>query len=229
MTYLVAGIVGLTGVMSSLLLPKGHSIRKSFEVHKSLRSVMRNQGVQLVSVVQIFSALSDIAIATYFPLLASTEMRLSASMIALLMSLYPLGMMLIRIPLPKIFEKISPARLLTVALAAFMITMVAIPLAKTLLLLAVSICFAGLAHGMIWPAASLHLSHSVKGKDLGLANAIYGGTGDVIGMAAPVALSSIIGLMGYSALYYAAFLIDLAGLLMLSAWSAQLQHRGMRQ
>lgn len=226
MTYLIAGIMGLAGIVFSTLLPKGHSVRKSLEVAQSLRSVLRNRGVQFVSLVQVFAALSDIAIGTYFPLLASTEMGLSASMIALLVSLYPLGMVLIRIPLPKIFGRVGPTKLLTFALATYMMAMVAMPLVKTLALLAVFICIAGFAHGTIWPSASLLLSHAVHSKDLGLANAVYGGTADAIGIAAPVVLSSIIELMGYSALYYTAFLFDLVGLLMISAWSARWRHEG---
>jgi len=214
-TYLVAGIIGLAGVALSVLLPKGHTVRRSFEVCASLQNVFANREVQLVSTVQVFAALSDIAISTYFPLRASSEIGLSPSMIALLVSLYPLGMTLIRVLLPRIFGRMTATRLLTVALAAYMISMLTIPLATELSLLALFIGIAGVAHGMIWPAASLHLSHSVDRRDLGLANAVYGGVGDVVGMTAPVALSSIIAAMGYSALYYTAFLFDLAGVVLM--------------
>jgi MFS family permease len=214
-TYLVAALIGLAGVASSVLLPKGHTVRKSFEVRSSLQNVFANREVQLVSSVQVFAALSDIAISTYFPLRASSEIGLSPSMIALLMSLFPLGMTLIRILLPRIFGRITAPKLLTVALAVYMISMLTIPLATEASLLALFIGVGGVAHGMIWPSASLHLSHSVDRRDLGLANAVYGGVGDMVGIAAPVALSSIIASMGYSALYYTAFLFDLAGVVLM--------------
>jgi MFS family permease len=224
-TYFIAVIIGTLGVASCLLLPKGHNVRKSFEIRQSLQSVFKNKGVQLVSSVQIFTTLSvDIAIGIYFPLRGSQEIGLSPSLIALLLSIFNLGMTLIRIPLPKILEKTSANRILMMALAAYAITMLAIPLVRESLLLAIFIGIAGLAHGVIWPAASLHLSHSVDSQDLGLANAIYGGTGDLVGVIAPVALSPVIELMGYSAVYYAAFLFDLAGLVMLSLWNVR-QHK----
>ncbi len=214
-TYLIAGILGSAGVAASLLLPKGHTIRKSFEVRASLQNVLANREVQLVSTVQVFTALSDIAISTYFPLRASSEIGLSPSTIALLMSFYPLGMTLIRFLLPKIFERMTALRLLIAGLAVYMISMLTIPLATEAFLLAIFIGIAGVAHGVIWPSASLHLSHSVDRRDLGLANAAYGGVGDLVGIAAPVALSSIIASMGYGALYYTTFLFDLVGVVVM--------------
>ncbi len=135
------------------------------------------------------------------------------------MSAYPLGMVLVRIPASKMFARLSTAKLLAVALLVLATATFAIPFAGDPFLLMVPVSMAGAAHGMIWPVASLHLSSSISRKDLALANAIYGATGDAIGASAPIALSSIVGLKGYSALYYSVFLFNLIGVVpLLAIW-----------
>ena len=210
-TYFIGGIIGAAGFACSLLVPRKGGVRESLEPRRSLQSVISNKGVQLVCAIQVLSILSETSITTYLPLRASIEMGLSASTIALLMSAYSIGMVFIRIPASKIFKRLSATKLLTIALLVFTISVAAIPSATEPFLLMVLVAMAGVAHGMIWPVASIHLSSSVGSKDLGLANAIYGATGDAVGVSAPIPLSSIVGFMGYSALYYTVFLFDLIG------------------
>lgn len=209
-TYFVGGLIGITGAACSILLPKRGSVRSSFDIGKSVGNLFRNKAVQLISFLQIPFTISWTAIFTYFPLQASTEMALPPSEIALLVSMYSLGMMFIRIPLPRIFERINETKLITFAFLDYTVVMFVIPLVKDPAALAILIGIAGIAHGIMFPAMALHISSNADRRDLGLANAVYGGSGDAIGIVAPIALSTIIALWGYNLFYYTVFLSNLA-------------------
>lgn len=215
MTYLVGGIVGTMGVAFSALLPRTRSVRSSLQIGKSLGGVFRNKRVQLVCVLQVAFTLSFTSIFTYFPLLASEEIGLPPSQIALLVSMYSLGMLSIRIPLPRIYEVLDERKLMTIAFLDYTLVMFVMPYTKSPVVLAGLIGVAGLAHGIVFPSMALHVSLSADRQDLGLANAMYGGVGDVIGVVTPVAMSSIIELMGYGALYQTVFVFNLASVLLM--------------
>ncbi|MFH0848198.1 MAG: MFS transporter [archaeon] len=211
-TYLVGGLIGITGIVSSVLLPKKRGVRSSFDISKSLGSIFRNKAVQLVSFLQIPFAISWTTIFTYFPLQASTEMGLLSSEIALLLSMFSLGMMVIRIPLPRLFGRVSETKLITLAFLDYALVMFTIPLVKESAVLAILIGAAGMAHGIMFPAMTLHISSNAERMDLGLANAVYGGSGDAVGIVAPIALSAVITLWGYIMFYYVVFSLNLIAL-----------------
>ncbi len=214
-TYLVGAIIGSIAIACSIALPSRRGVRSSFDIGKSLKNVIGERAIQLVSLLQISFTVSQVAIFTYFPLKASFEMGLSPSEITLLVSMYNLGMTLIRFPLPRIFERVSERKLIALAFLDYTLAMLAIPSAKSSIVLAVLICIAGIAHGIMFPAMSLYVSNSADKRDLGLANAVFGFAGDAVGIVAPIVLSFIIVLLGYDGLYYVVSVFDLAAALLM--------------
>jgi MFS family permease len=130
--------------------------------------------------------------------------------------MFSLGMMAIRIPLPKLLGRVSEMKLITLAFLDYALVMFTIPLVKDSGVLAILIGAAGMAHGIMFPAMTLHISSSAEREDWGLANAVYGGSGDAVGIVAPIALGAIITLWGYVMFYYAVFLLNLIALALMT-------------
>jgi len=69
----------------------------------------------------------------------------------------------------------------------------------------------GMAHGIIFPSMALVVSRSGS-LDLGLANSVYLGIGDLITIVAPPIVASFVQMLGYGPVYLATSIAMLIGL-----------------
>jgi MFS family permease len=94
---------------------------------------------------------------------------------------------------------------------AYALALLIVPFSNTIVHFSVVASVSGLAHGVIFPATALIVSRSSH-NDLGLANSIYFGVGDVVSMFAPLAFVSLVDMFDYGPFYLTISAITFVGL-----------------
>ena len=210
-TYLVGAIIGFGGVLCSIPLVASPGSRKSFDASGSLKSVFRDKGIQLAIVLEAFFSLAINAVFVFLPLYVFERFQLTSAEISFLFVLYSLAMMAVRLPLPRILRKVHERTVISFGYFAYALALLIVPFSNTIVHFSVVASVSGLAHGVIFPATALVVSRSSH-KDLGLANSIYFGVGDVVSMFAPLAFVSLIGMFDYGPFYLTISAITFVGL-----------------
>jgi len=210
-TYLAGAIIGFGGVLCSIPLSTSPGSRKSFDASGSLKSVFRDKGIQLAIVLEAFFSLAINAVFVFLPIYVFERFQLTSSEISFLFVLYSLAMMAVRLPLPRILRKVHERTVISFGYFAYALALLIVPFSNTIVHFSVIASVSGLAHGVIFPATALVVSRSSH-KDLGLANSIYLGVGDVVSMLAPLAFVSLIGMFDYGPFYWTISAITFVGL-----------------
>lgn len=200
-TYLVALLIALGGVLCSTQVAASPGLRRSLDIKGSLSSVLKDENVRFVAILEAFFALGFNSIFIFLPLYLSRGFQLTSAEVSFLVATYSLAMMAIRIPLPRILHRIDEVSMIGLGLLEYATALMAIPFGYTLIHFSILLFAAGMAHGIIFPSMALIVSRS-SGLDLGLANSVYLGVGDVVTIVAPPIAVSFVEVFGYNPLYW---------------------------
>jgi MFS family permease len=199
-TYLIGGAIGFGGILCSIPLVASPNSSASFNASGSLRSVLKDERIRLAIVLEAFFSLAINAIFVFLPVYLSERFQLTSAEISFLFTLYSTAMMAVRLPLPKILRKIRETTVISLGYLSYALALLIVSFSNTMTHFSAIVSLSGIAHGVIFPATAVVVSRSRR-QDLGLANSIYLGAGDVVSMLAPLVFVSLIGMLGYSSFY----------------------------
>jgi MFS family permease len=199
-TYLIGALIGLGGILCSIPLAALPSLRKAFDIRGSLKSLLKDKRVQFVATMEAFFSLAFNSIFVFFPLYLSEEFQLTSAEISFLLTMYSLAMLTVRLPLPRILRRIEEKTIICLGFVDFALVLMILPFSNTFVHFSALMLAAGTAHGLLFPSMALVVSRSSR-LDLGLANSIYLGAGDVVSIVAPIGIALLIEASGYGSFY----------------------------
>jgi len=209
-TYLFASLIGLGGLLCSARVAASPGSRASLSIRGSLGNVLKDENIRFAAVLETFFALGFNSIFIFLPLYLSERFRLTSAEISFLVAIYSLAMVSIRLPLPKLLQRIEEKSMTALAFLEYAVALMAMPFGNSLVHFSVLLFAAGMAHGMIFPSMALVVSRSSH-LDLALANSVYLGVGDMVTVIAPPVIVTFIQAFGYSSIYPAASIGMLIG------------------
>ena len=210
-TYLVASLIGLGGVLCSARTSAAPRSRTSMNIRRSLKNVLKDENVRFSAILEMFFSLGVNSIFIFLPLYLSDAFQFTSAEISLLFAVYSLAMVSIRIPLPRILRRLDERSMIGLGFFEYAAALMALPFSSSLVHFSMLLFASGMAHGIIFPSMALVVSRSGS-LDLGLANSVYLGIGDLITIVAPPIVASFVQMLGYGPVYLATSIAMLIGL-----------------
>lgn len=201
-TYLVASAIGLIGIAASGLVLKSARTTKSIRIKQSLASILRNRTQVDALLMQVAFSAIFVVLFVFFPLYSAGELGLSSSEISGLFSIYSFAMVVMRLVLPRLMVRIGDRTLMFVSFLDFVALMILLPFIRNLIVLSLVMFVSGLGHGVIFADIAAVVARASKPTELGLANALNMGIGDLVGIVGPVPITVIITSFGFNALFF---------------------------
>jgi MFS family permease len=213
-TYVVGSAVGLLSATASILVRKTRVRRESINVRQSLISVFRNRTLVDGLILQAAFSVIFIVVFVFFPLYGKEELGLSSSEISAVFSVYSLAIVLVRLVLPRLIAKVGERTLMFISFLDFVALMALLPFLRGMIVLSLVMFVSGLGHGVIFATIAMVVAKASKPKELGLANSLNMGMGDIVGILGPAPMTVIIASLGYGGL----FLILAVGMAIVAAY-----------